>query len=163
MKKFNGKTAALVIVGLILSLLVSILLHGFIMCVTDDPFSMESLVEVFPDCEGSEILDQAQVKDSAQVLLRKPDGNVFLLQFQKNALLPKYQLMDVVHIQEDGVFSSQTIFNSQISVCNQELMGTGETSFRFGTFFLLYGLNALLIFGMACVVRHFSFKVKKRK
>ena len=164
-KKY-GKPALIVLVGLIVCLCVSILLHGFIMCVTEEPFSLEALVEIFPDCEGSEILDTLEFKDSAQILLKKPDGTVFLLQFQKNAFLSKYQLLDVVNIPspEDFTANTRTVmadFPIQV-IAQQSLDCNPVGSFQFGLFFQLYGMNALLLFGMGCIIRHFSFKNKKK-
>ena len=165
-KKY-GKPALIVLIGLIVCLCVSILLHGFIMCVTEEPFSLDALVEIFPDCEGSEILDTLEFKDSAQTLLRKPDGTVFLLQFLKNGFLPKYQLLDVVNIPSPEAFTASTrtvMTGFPIQVVGQQSLDcTPAAAFQFGLFFQLYGMNALLLFGMGCIIWHFSLKNKKKK
>ena len=154
MTKFKkyGVPVLVVLAGLILNLIIAILLHGYVMAPIEDPFTIEGLTEVFQDQADSQILDTLTEGDSALTLLKKQDGNVFLLEFHKNLLLNRYQVMDVVHIipeaQEEHLPVS-TVFRSYSVLIENHQSLTQETTqshkLNFSNFFLLYGMNALLL------------------
>ena len=167
-KKY-GIPILIVIAVLVLNLLISILLHGYIMAVIEDPFSVDGLTQVFEDQKGSQILDTCQDGDSALTLVQKEDGTVFLLEFHKNLLLSRYQLMDVVHIQpeyqEEHLPVSTVLRRYSVEILDHQTL-TPETSdshsFQFGNFFLLYGMNALLLTAVEFLVYKTSRKRKKK-
>ena len=172
MEKFKkyGLPVLMIVIALAVDLILSILLHGYIMAVIEDPFTIEGLTEVFEDQAGSQILDTCQDGDSALVLLRKEDGNVFLLELHKNLLLPRYQLLDVVNIvpeaQEEHL-PIATVLRSYSVLIQDHLTLTPETthshSLNFPTFFLLYGLNAVLLLLVELMVWHTGKKYRKNK
>ena len=172
MAKFKkyGIPVLAVILGLILNLILSIFLHGFVMAVVEDPFTIPGLTQVFEDQASSQILDTYQEGDSALTLLRKEDGNVFLLEFHKNLILNRYQLMDVVHIvpeaQEEHLPIKTVLRSYSVLIQNHETL-TQESSqthhLNFSNFFLLYGMNALLLLIMELVVYRTGKKYKKNR
>ena len=151
LKKY-GTPILIFIAVLAVNLVISILLHGFIMAVIEDPFTIEGLTEVFEDQADSEILDTAEDGDSALTLIRKADGNVFLLEFHRNLLLRRYQLLDVVNIvpeaREEHLPVSTVLRSYSVLIQDHQSL-TPETvhshKLNFSTFFLLYGLNAILL------------------
>ena len=167
-KKY-GLPVLAVIAALLLNLLISILLHGFIMAVVEDPFSIAGITQVFEDQADSQVLDTYEDGDSALTLVKKEDGNVFLLEFHKNLLLPRYQVMDVVHIQpeyqEEHLPVGTVLRSYAVEILDHQTL-TPETenssSFRFGNFFLLYGLNTLLLLGVEVLVYKTGRKRKKK-
>ena len=166
-KKY-GKPALILVIGLVVCLGISILLHGFVMCIIEDPFSMESLTEVFEDQTDSVILDTLSDGDSALTLLKKADGTVFLLEFHKNLFLDRYQLLDVVHINTPAYDAPvQTVLRAYTaSVTDYAAVAQAEPvshSLQGGMFFQLYGLNTLLLLGLGALIHHFSLKKKKAK
>lgn len=138
--------------AVILNLLFAILLHGYIMAPVKDPFSIEGLTEVFEDQKNSQVLDTLVEGDSALTLLKKEDGNVFLLEFHKNLLLNRYQVLDVVHVVPEAAqehLPVKSVFRSySVLVDNHQSLAQETTHshrLNFSTFFLLYGLNAVLL------------------
>ena len=168
-KKY-GIPALILIAALIVNLLLAILLHGYFMAVIQDPFTIQGLTEVFEDQADSQLLDTYADGDSALTLLKKADGNVFLLEFHKNLLLDRYQLMDVVHVVEDAReehLPVGTVLRSYSVLVKDHKTLTNETAdshhINFSVFFLLYLLNALLLTGMEFIVWKTGKNFKKSK
>ena len=169
MTKFKkyGISALIVIGALLVNFLISILLHGWLLCVTDDPFDLNKLVALFPDCEGAQILDTYQQEDAALTLLEKPDGSVFLLVFQKNLLLNKYQMLGAAEAPEGFQNAVQTVLlRCPLQVAGQRLVIDQEDvsrSVQPGSFTTSYGLNTLLLLGLEYLIYYTSFRKKKQK
>ena len=173
MKKFKkyGLPVLILVALLALNLVISILLHGYVMAVVEDPFTIEGLTEVFEDQAGSQILDTCQEGDSALVLLKKEDGNVFLLEFHKNLILDRYQILDVVHVDEnmgeDAWLAAGTVLRSYPFMVkdHQQIIQQGlvKHSLQFGNFFLLYGMNAVLLLIVELIVYRTGKKYQKNK
>ncbi len=168
-KKY-GIPTLVVIAALVINLFISILLHGFVMAVIEDPFSIDGLTEVFEDQANSVILDTFEDGDSAMTLLKKEDGNVFLLEFHKNLLLHRYQLLDVIHVQpenEEFQTAMNTVLRSYPLVVkdHQQIIqdGTVSHSLQFGNFFLLYGLNAVLLMIIEFMIYKTGKNIRKTK
>ena len=172
MEKFKkyGIAALVILLLLAVNLVISIILHGYVMAAVEDPFSIAGLTEVFEDQKDSEILDTCEEGDSALVLVKKADGNVFLLEFHKNLLLPRYQLLDVVHVVPEATeehLPVSTVFRSYSVLVENHQSLTQETThshkLNLGTFFLLYGMNAILLALMEFAVYKTGKKYKKKK
>ena len=172
MAKFKkyGIAALIIIAALLINFIICIFLHSYVMAVVEDPFTVEGLTEVFEDQAGSEILDTFRDGDSALTLLKKEDGNVFLLEFHKNLLMQRYQLLDVVHVIPEAdeehlpvrsVFRSYSVLVKDHASLTQET--TNPRSFHFSTFFLLYGMNTLLLAAMEFIVWKTGRNIKKKR
>ena len=168
LKKY-GIPALIAAAVLLANLLLAIVLHGYIMAPMEDPFSIEGLTEVFEDQADSQILDTLTEGDSALTLVRKSDGNVFLLEFHKNLLLPRYQILDVVHILSDAQeehLPVSTVFRSYSVRIDDHQSLTQETTdcvhLNFSNFFLLYGLNTLLLIAVEFIVYKTGKNFKKK-
>ena len=168
--KNYGIPTLLVIGGLILSLLISILLHGMVMAPFEDPFTIEGLSEVFEDQADSRILDTFQQGDSALTLVKKADGNVFLLQFHKNLLLNRDQLLDVLHIKPEDtgfLWEIQSVLCSYVIDVrdHQEIvmMSREIGGLQIRNFFLNYGLNTLIIMGLGYAIYRTGRNFRRKK
>ena len=168
-KKY-GTAVLVVLILLAANLLISIFLHGYVMAAVEDPFSIEGLTKVFEDQADSQILDTLEEGDSALVLVKKADGNVFLLEFHKNLLLHRYQLLDVVHVIPEAAeehLPVSTVFRSYSVLVENHQSLTQETTHSHklnpGTFFLLYGMNAILLALMEFAVYKTGKKYTKKK
>lgn len=169
LKKY-GIALLVVLILLAANLLISIFLHGYVMAAVEDPFSIEGLTEVFEDQADSQIMDTWEDGDSALVLVKKADGNVFLLEFHKNLLLPRYQILDVVHVIPEATeehLPVSTVFRSYSVLVENHQTLTQETThshkLNFVNFFLLYGMNAILLSLMEFAVYKTGRKYKKKK
>ena len=172
MAKFKkyGITALVVIAAVILNLLICIFLHSYVMAVVEDPFTVEGLTQVFEDQKNSKVLDTYEEGDSALTLIQKDDGNVFLLEFHKNLLMHRYQLLDVVHVipeaQEEHLPVATVLRSYSVLVKDHAslIQETTDThSFQFSIFFLLYGMNTVLLLIMEFVVWKTGRNIKKRR
>ena len=172
MEKFKkyGIAALVVLLLLAANLMISILLHGYVMAVIKDPFTIAGLTDIFEDQADSRILDTYEEGDSALTLIKKQDGNVFLLEFHKNLLLPRYQLLDVVHVIPEATeehLPVSTVFRSYSVLVENHQSLTQETThshkLNLGTFFLLYGMNAILLALMEFAVYKTGKKYRKKK
>ena len=172
MEKFKkyGIAALLILLLLAANLLISIILHGYVMAVVTDPFTIQGLTEVFEDQKDSKILDTCEEGDSALVLVKKADGNVFLLEFHKNLLLPRYQLLDVVHVVPEATeehLPVSTVFRSYSVLVENHQTLTQETTqshkLNFVNFFLLYGMNAILLSLLEFAIYKTGKKYRKNK
>ena len=166
-KKY-GVPALLIVAALAVNLLISILLHGYFMAVIEDPFTVEGLTQVFEDQADSQVLDTFSDGDSGLTLVKKADGSVFLLEFHKNILLNRYQILDVIHIPEDlqKVPVKTVLRNYSVTVDDRQQLNVPEEigfSLNFSNFFLLYLMNALLLTGLEYIVYKTGKNYKKAK
>ena len=170
MEKFKkyGLGVLVILLVLMLNLVISILLHGYVMAVVEDPFTIAGLTEVFEDQADSEVLDTLQDGDSALTLIKKADGNVFLLEFHKNLLLNRYQILDVVNIipeAKEEHLPVSTVLRSYSVLIQDHQSLTMETThshkLNFSTFFLLYGLNAILLMLLEYAIYRTGKKYRK--
>ena len=172
MAKFKkyGIAALVIVAALLINFIICIFLHSYVMAVVEDPFTVEGLTQVFEDQKNSQVLDTYEEGDSALTLVKKEDGNVFLLEFHKNLLLPRYQVMDVVHVipeAETEHLPVATVFRSySVLVDHHETLAletTDSHNFQFTNFFLLYGLNTLLLVAVEFLVWKTGKNFKKAK
>ena len=161
MEKFKKIAIPTLVILAVLAInfVICILLHVYFMAVIEDPFTIEGLTEVFEDQADSTVLDTYEDGDSALVLVQKSDGNVFLLEFHRNLLLNRYQILDVVHIlpeiQEEHLPIGTVLRSYSVKIQDHKSL-TPETAdshkLNFSNFFLLYGMNTLLLFAVEVII-----------
>lgn len=158
---------AVLAAALAVNFLAAVFLHAGFLCVTDQPADTDALVELFPDCEGARVLDTYADADAAMTLIRKADDSVFLLVFQKNLFLKKYQLLGAAEAPDGFENAIKTAFlrcpfrvENQLLVIDEEAV---SHSLQPGSFFTCYGLNVLLLLAMEAVIYRTGVKQKLKK
>lgn len=137
MKQIKEIFAAIILI--VLSVFLGILLHGIFSC--QDPLPQ--------GLEGGEILDCFTVSDSEAVLYRSADGEVFLLEYQKNWLLPRQELkectlMDVQPFRT-AVTSALTAYPVTATWETLTIDNQPDIRLRWGNFCMAYGTEILLL------------------
>lgn len=148
----KGKPVFCGIVLLLVNFCIVVCIQGLLFCHISSPLQAESLAKAYGEFENAYILDHTVLKDS-ELLLAESEGNVQILELQKNLFFPRYRLMEVHTIPEDDssystaaetsqvVYPYHVVDRSKIDLENIEI----KSGFMKKEFLLSYGIFTFLL------------------
>ncbi len=155
MKQIKEILTAIAVISLCIFL--GILLHGIFSCTEPLPQGLE----------GGEVLNSFTVSDSEAVLYRSADGEVFLLEYQKNWLLPRQELKECTHIAvqpfRTAVTSALTAYPVTATWETLTIDNQSDIRLRWGGFCSAYGTEILLLLLAAYLINAKTLRKEAKK
>ena len=96
----KGKAVFFGIVMILVNFCIAVCIQGVLFCPISSPLQAESLAKAYGEYKNAHILDHTVLKDS-ELLLVESEGDVQILELQRNLFFPRYCLLEAHDIPED--------------------------------------------------------------
>lgn len=148
----KGKAVFFGIVMILVNFCIAVCIQGLLFCPISSPLQAESLAKAYGEFENAHILDHTVLKDSELMLIER-EGDVQILELQKNLFFPRYRLMEVHTIPEDDFSYSTAAVTSQVvypyHVVDRSIIDLENIEVKSGfmtkEFLLSYGICTFLL------------------
>ena len=153
----NVKAVFFGIVMILVNFCIAVCVQGLLFCPISSPLQEESLAKAYEEFENAHILDHTVLKDSELMLVER-EGNVQILELQKNLFFSRYRLMEVHDIPEDDssyttaaetaqvVYPYRVVDRNTIDLENIEV----KSGFMGKVFLFSYGFCTIFLTIAAC-------------
>lgn len=160
----NVKPVFFGIVLILINFCIAVCIQSLLFCPISSPLQVESLAKVYGEYKNARILDHTVLSDS-ELLLIEREGDVQILELQKNLFFPRYRLLETHDIPENdasystAAVTSQVVYpyhvvdRSKIDLENIEV----KSGFMKKEFLLSYGICTFLL-TMAEGIGYFCWK-----
>ena len=88
------------VVMILVNFCIAVCIQGLLFCPISSPLQAESLAKAYGEFENAHILDHTVLKDSELMLIER-EGDVQILELQRNLFFPRYCLLEAHDIPED--------------------------------------------------------------
>lgn len=109
----KGKAVFFGIVMILVNFCIAVCIQGLLFCPISSPLQAESLAKAYGGFENAHILDHTVLKDSELMLIER-EGDVQILELQRNLFFPRYCLLEAHDIPEDDSFYTTAAVTSQV-------------------------------------------------
>lgn len=160
----KGKPVFFGVVLILVNFCIAVCIQSLLFCPISSPLQAESLAKAYGEFDNANILDHTVLKDS-ELLLIESEGDIQILELQKNLFFPRYCLLEAHDIPEDDssygtaavtaqvVYPYHVVDRSTIDLENIEV----KSGFMKKQFLLSYGICTFLL-TMAEAFGYFRWK-----